>query len=108
MTSPRYAYELPPSAPICYKPSMRKWMQDKLKRRKKTPQETAAEPAPLQPAYFIPEGETPTPPKEQVAPEPEPGYESEPAPASHADLASEAAESGNTVQPNSGAGRPRR
>jgi predicted kinase len=87
---------------------MRKWMQDKLKRRKKTPQETAAEPAPLQPAYFIPEGETPTTAREQVAAEPEPGNESELAPASHADQASEAAEAGSTVQTNSGAGRPRR
>jgi predicted kinase len=87
---------------------MRKWMQDKLKRRKKTPQETAAEPAPLQPAYFIPEGETQTVPKEQVAFEPEPGNESEPAPASRADSTSEAAEAGTTVQTNSGAGRPRR
>jgi predicted kinase len=89
---------------------MRKWMQDKLKRRKKTPQETAAEPAPLQPAYFIPEGETQAheSPREHAASEPEPGNQSEPAPASHADEAPEAAEAGTTVQPNSGAGRPRR
>jgi predicted kinase len=31
---------------------MRKWMQEKLKRRKKTPEETAAQPAPLQPAFY--------------------------------------------------------
>jgi|SRR5450432_28826 predicted kinase len=31
---------------------MRKWMSEKLKRRKKTPEETAAEPAPLQPAFY--------------------------------------------------------
>src|SRR5438552_17374396 len=62
------ASELPTGAPICYKPSMRKWMQDKLKRRKKTPQETAAEPAPLQPAYFIPEGETPAPERQREEP----------------------------------------
>jgi predicted kinase len=36
---------------------MRKWMRDKLKRRKKTPEETSAQPAPLQPAYFEPEAE---------------------------------------------------
>src|SRR5258706_196431 len=53
------ACELPTGAPICYKPTMRKWMQDKLKRRKKTPQETTAEAAPLHPAYSIPEGERP-------------------------------------------------
>jgi predicted kinase len=42
---------------MCYKPYMRKWMRDKLKRRKKTPEETAAQPAPLQPAYFEPEAQ---------------------------------------------------
>jgi predicted kinase len=31
---------------------MRKWMRDKLKRRKKAQEEAAAGPAPLQPAYF--------------------------------------------------------
>src|SRR5258708_39668850 len=31
---------------------MRKWMSEKLKRRKKTPEETAAQPAPLQPAFY--------------------------------------------------------
>jgi len=33
---------------------MRKWMSEKLKRRKKPPQDPAADkqPAPLQPAYF--------------------------------------------------------
>lgn len=34
---------------------MRKWMRDKLKRRKKSQEEAAAAPAPLQPAYFEPE-----------------------------------------------------
>lgn len=37
---------------MCYKPYMRKWMRDRLKRRKKNVEETAAQPAPLQPAYF--------------------------------------------------------
>lgn len=37
---------------MCYKPYMRKWMRDKLKRRKKSVEETSAQPAPLQPAYF--------------------------------------------------------
>jgi len=31
---------------------MRKWMRDKLKRRKKTEESAAGQPAPLQPAYF--------------------------------------------------------
>jgi predicted kinase len=39
---------------VCYKPDMRKWMSDRLKRRKKTAEEGKGEakPAPLQPAYF--------------------------------------------------------
>jgi predicted kinase len=32
--------------------NMRKWMQDKLKRRKKSEEAAAGQPAPLQPAYF--------------------------------------------------------
>src|SRR5206468_8018397 len=44
--------QLPASGPMCYKPYMRKWMHEKLKRRKKSAEETAAQPAPLQPAYF--------------------------------------------------------
>src|SRR6476660_5397433 len=31
---------------------MRKWMRDKLKRRKKAEESPAGQPAPLQPAYF--------------------------------------------------------
>jgi predicted kinase len=37
---------------------MRKWMQEKLKRRKKSEEAAAAGPAPLQPAYFESEAET--------------------------------------------------
>jgi predicted kinase len=49
---------------------MRKWMQEKLKRRKKTPEEVAAQPAPLQPAFYDPAPpENPPAPK---APEPTP------------------------------------
>jgi len=36
---------------------MRKWMRDKFKRRKKTQDDSAPKPAPLQPAYFEPEPE---------------------------------------------------
>ena len=41
---------------------MRKWMQDKLKRRKKSEEAAASGPAPLQPAYFeaAPEAATPS------------------------------------------------
>ena len=39
---------------MCYKPEMRKWMSERLKRRKKEPQKAGAEPAqaPLQPAFY--------------------------------------------------------
>jgi len=39
---------------VCYKPSMRKWMSERLKRRKKEPGKAGAEPAPapLQPAFY--------------------------------------------------------
>ena len=54
---------------MCYKPYMRKWMRERLKRRKKTDEENAARPAPLQPAYFEPE--PPQAPAEAPANEPE-------------------------------------
>jgi predicted kinase len=89
---------------------MRKWMQDKLKRRKKTPQETAAQPAPLQPAYFVPEGETPAPEPQREEPIVEAAAtdESEPAAVSDSGASVEPAPPGTTVQPGAGAGRPRR
>ena len=39
---------------MCYKPEMRKWMSERLKRRKKEPQKAGTEPAqaPLQPAFY--------------------------------------------------------
>jgi predicted kinase len=39
---------------VCYKPKMRKWMSERLKRRKKQPEKAGAEPAqaPLQPAFY--------------------------------------------------------
>src|SRR5450631_81963 len=51
---------------------MRKWMQEKLKRRKKTPEETAAEPAPLQPAFYdtAPPENQPEAPAAKAMPEP--------------------------------------
>jgi predicted kinase len=51
---------------------MRKWMQEKLKRRKKTPEETAAQPAPLQPAFYdsTPPESQPKAPAVDPAPEP--------------------------------------
>lgn len=56
---------------MCYKPDMRKWMRDKLKRRKKSQEETSGGPAPLQPAYFATEAETPQPGEEEPEPIPE-------------------------------------
>jgi predicted kinase len=90
---------------VCYKPFMRKWMRDKLKRRKKSEPEDASKPAPLQPAYFMGEPEAASP--EAAAPEPEPmpvesqadsGAEAADVPAS-ADSPEQAADS---------SGRPRR
>jgi predicted kinase len=49
---------LPPTLCLCYKPSMRKWMQDRFKRRKKDQDKEKGQaasqtaPAPLQPKYF--------------------------------------------------------
>ena len=44
---------LPATLLVCYKPCMRKWMRDRLKRKKKTDDaKTESGPAPLQPAYF--------------------------------------------------------
>jgi predicted kinase len=50
---------------------MRKWMQDKLKRRKKSEEAAATGPAPLQPAYFEAEPEaSPRTQHREEAPEP--------------------------------------
>lgn len=58
---------------MCYKPYMRKWMSDRLKRRKKTkekePKPSEPAQAPLQPAYFDAES---APAEPAGTPEPEP------------------------------------
>ena len=42
-----------PQPHLCYKPFMRKWMRERLQRRKKkSPEPEGAAPPPLQPAYF--------------------------------------------------------
>jgi predicted kinase len=57
---------------MCYKPYMRKWMSDRLKRRKKPQEAKPSEPAqaPLQPAYFEADS-APAETVTQPAPEPE-------------------------------------
>ena len=51
---PALPLTLPATPSLCYKPSMRKWMSERLKRRKKAPEKPPAEAAqaPLQPKYF--------------------------------------------------------
>ena len=88
---------------------MRKWMQDKLKRRKKSEEAAATGPAPLQPAYFEAEPEASPrsqhreePPKPHVA-EPEPDLNREPA------TSAETGESsGSSAAPSDQIRRPRR
>jgi len=86
---------------------MRKWMQEKLKRRKKTPEEAAAQPAPLQPAYFDPQENLPETPAAKAAPEPAPESSQ---PALERDSPATAPSSEPAVAPQSAdnARRPRR
>src|SRR5215470_6692070 len=61
-------------ATVCYKRYMRKWMRERLARRKKgdgaTPKEQAKAPAPLQPKYFdAAEASQPSEPEPQPEPE---------------------------------------
>ena len=89
---------------MCYKPYMRKWMRDKLNRRKKTPEETAAQPAPLQPAYFEPGAQEPPQKSREVE-----SQEPESASVAEDSEAPSAAASTGVGQPVSGqAQRPRR
>jgi predicted kinase len=47
------SFALLPQQHLCYKPCMRKWMRERLQRRKKkSPEPEGATPPPLQPAYF--------------------------------------------------------
>ena len=89
---------------MCYKPYMRKWMRDKLNRRKKTPEETAAQPAPLQPAYFEPGAQEPPQKSREIE-----SQEPESASVAEDSEAPSAAASTGVGQPVSGqAQRPRR
>jgi predicted kinase len=87
---------------------MRKWMQDKLKRRKKSEEAAATGPAPLQPAYF----ETADEPKPRAqhsvdAPE-ERVAEAEPASTHEPSVQVDSRERDANAAPGDGVRRPRR
>ncbi len=71
---------LRPGAWVCYKRYMRKWMRDRMSRRKKgdgsAPKEPGNAPVPLQPKYF--EASEPQPEAPAPASQPEPELESGP------------------------------
>jgi predicted kinase len=54
---------------VCYKPDMRKWMSERLKRRKKEPEKAGTDPAPapLQPAFYDTEPVQPEPENQRQA-----------------------------------------
>jgi predicted kinase len=83
---------------------MRKWMQDKLKRRKKTPEEKAADPAPLQPAFYD-TAPPPEPPAAKATSEPTPEVRQA---AAEPDSAAPSSESSAAPQSAADARRPRR
>src|SRR5438105_1630471 len=85
---------------------MRKWMRDKLKRRKKSSEEIEAKPAPLQPAYFEsgpPEAEVEPPMPPKLTPEIEAAPVSEAETDAPRDTASQPG-----IQSTDNARRPRR
>jgi predicted kinase len=86
---------------------MRKWMRDKFKRRKKTQDDAAPKPAPLQPAYFEPEPEPEKSAASETAPEaPIPQSKPLPEPAPSEEPSGNAEPS--TAQSAGGIRRPRR
>ena len=98
---PDWTLKLPAARPLCYKPYMRKWMRDRLKRRKK-PEETKpaeAGQAPLQPAYFES--------NEAPAAEPEPPMEA-PQPSEPKEAGEEAGAAETQQQTSAGNAGPRR
>ena len=84
---------------------MRKWMREKLNRRKKSTEETKAQPAPLQPAYFEPEAHQPQPELPEAEP-PQAQPETPAAPASETESTGTTAEAGQ--QSSGELRRPRR
>jgi predicted kinase len=83
---------------------MRKWMRDKLRRRKKAQEEAAESPAPLQPAYFSSEPEAPA--SSATAPPDVPPGETEHAP--EGDTSEQIAQTAQTGPSPGQARRPRR
>jgi predicted kinase len=66
-----YPATLPGTIPVCYKPFMRKWMRERMKRRKGNSQKAEAgdaAKAPLQPAYFDASTEQPSEPSPPETP----------------------------------------
>src|SRR5262249_35013812 len=103
--------QLPGALSVCYKPYMRKWMSDRLKRRKKAKDKESkpTEPAqaPLQPSYF---GSETAPAEAARAPEPEPEV-SDDLGLIEAPEPEQAAVAGDTTSPSGarqGGQRPRR
>jgi len=96
---------LPRSARVCYKPCMRKWMRERLQRRKKTQEQkppAEATPAPLQPAYYDAAESTPSEPEPQSELETQLPVEDVAPP----EVSSAAAASSGQADPNEG--RPKR
>ena len=94
------------SASLCYKPDMRNWMRDKLKRRKKAKENAAQQPAPLQPAYFESAAEANEASAEEPAAAPETPVE---APGiATSEPAEGTSESANPTPTETGVRRPRR
>jgi len=75
-----------PDALVCYKRYMRKWMRERLERRKKggaaQPREQADAPTPLQPDFYSEPSEAPAAPVVESQPPPEPEAAPEPSPES--------------------------
>lgn len=93
---------------MCYKPDMRNWMREKLKRRKKARESAAPQPAPLQPAYFESAGEAEQPSEEGPAAAPETPAEAAPPMATSEPSGQETSEPANAAQSETSVRRPRR
>ena len=92
---------------MCYKPDMRKWMSERLKRRKKEPEKAGTDPAqaPLQPAFYDTEPPQPEPANpEQAAAAPLQPESAHAVAAGRATAGSTTASRKRRCQPNAGDG----